>query len=498
MTLPRRSKPSRAWHVEQLEDRALLTTVYGPAPANLDVASTSFSPSLWRAPWIDATSAADRGQFAMGTTNPNGLTLSLRTKDMLQARSAFFFSRGNLSFESPAIEFGTSDVYNVIQITKPVRIPGEMEGAAPPFFGVAIRGLPGVPPGRGPFGVTSSNFGRSRDDIEGGPARFGGSRLSLLVISPESYWENGIIGKSSEELFAFAGTGSSSEARSASSPHTEPTSNEAEAHGQAQASSNSAALSPGSSIGNVMIWVGVDAWSSDPSISSILLSRGDFEPGALFPQDDLPELSALLTSLLNEWLDDTAEISLPLTGQLQQITKLDPLDESSLALTATLLTVSSAPQPPSTTAGPGSTENLLTEASLPVPPSWAGFVIGLDEAFEANRLATRRWPSGPDPQAKAGPRDEANEAARTIEQSAADRAIQDLDQAPPPRDAVDALFLPLPGEIERDSTEREIRLAAAARASLSLAIVPALWAERLRQLPRRRRERLAPGDRAKD
>ena len=314
----------------------------------------------------------------------------------------------------------------------------------------------------------------------------------LLVISPgSSYWEDGIIGKS-DESFTFVSE-TSGEARAASSPHTESITSEATGYGQdSVAPNNLTGPSPESSAGNVMIWVDSDTWSGD---TSIILSQGEFEPGALFPQDDLPDLTALLASLLNEWLDDTAELPFPLSAQLQQITTLDPLDESSLALTATLLTVS-AGAPQTTSAGPSPTENAPTEASLPNPPSWAGFVIGLNEAFEANRLATRQWPSTPEPQAKAGPRDGAREAARTVKQSAADEAIQSLDREPPPQDAVDALFLPPPedGEDELDPPGKERRLSAAARASLSLAIVPALWAERLS----RRRERPDQDDRDED
>ncbi|AGA31106.1 hypothetical protein [Singulisphaera acidiphila] len=480
MARSRRSKPSRTWQVEQLEDRALLTTMYGPTPATagLVVTPAPISSNAWWNLGPNEISTSDRGRFVISMAEPTNLALALRTKDLQQARSAFSPVMDTLSFGAGQTTFAiaNSNTYSVIEGTKMGRLFGGSTDAPPPPFAFAIRGFPGAAfTGRGPM-----VFGRPRDDMDGGPPRLG-SRSLLLVISPDSYWENGIIGKSNE-AFSFASSGSPSEARSGSSAHTEPNSSETTGYGQSPATtSNLTNLLPGPSTGNVMIWVDADTWSSDTVLTSSLLSQREFEPGALFPQDDLPEVTALLASILNEWLDETVELPLPLSGQLQQITKLDPLDESSLALTATLLTVSSAPQ--STTAGPSPSENASSEASLPAsnPPSWAGFVIGLNEAFEANRLATHRWPSSTEPQSKSKQHDGASEAARTVEQAAADEALQSLDREPPPQDAIDALFLP-PSEKEKDtldSTAKEGRLSAAARASLSLAIVPALWAERL-------------------
>ncbi|WP_406694051.1 hypothetical protein V5E97_23700 [Singulisphaera sp. Ch08] len=497
MTPSRRSKPSRAWQVEQLEDRALLTTIYGPAPASLEVTSAPSAPSAWWTSGFSGTTSEDRGQLALSPARPAGLTLAFSTNNMQLARSALPSMRTDV-FDSVAMRDGSRDAYHVIE-GRIDRIPGEPAGPPPPYFTIAIRGLPGsVPPGRGII-----DFSRFRDDNrEGGPPRFG-SRPLLLVISPDSYWENGLVGKPNDS-FSFAEIASFGDARSESSAATEPTTSEARERSQAPASPNLTILSAESSesaesaAGNLTIWVDGNAKAGDTSLSSLLLSLGEFEPGALFPQDDLPELTALLSSLLNEWLDESADLSLPLSDQFQQITKLDPLDESSLALTATLLTVSSAPQTGSGGPGSASTENALTEASLAAPPSWAGFVIGLDEAFEANRLATRRWPSTTRPQDEAKPSHEASEAARTVEQSAADKAIESLnqEQQPPPEDAVDHLFLPLPEDENQDTTGRENRWSTAARASLSLAIAPALWAERLGQVPSRHREPRNPDDRA--
>lgn len=483
MPLCRRPRPSRAWQVEQLEDRALLTTVYGPEPASLNVAPTQATPAVWWTSEFGKVAIDDQRRFAISIAErPTDLAVSLRMKAKQNAWSAPPSSPGTFSFESLPSGIGiglrSSDTtYSLTPGPKLVRFLDGPEGPPPPMAITAIRAFAGgVYPGRGPL-----IFGRFRDDMEGVAPRFG-SRPMLLVISPESYWENGIISKP-DESFSFVASGTSSEARTAStsSTHSESTTSETSVYGQPPALSTLTGHSTSPSSGNVMIWVDSDTWSSDTSLSSILLSQGEFEPGALFPQDDLPELTAILASLLNEWLDDRDEIWLPLPNPVQQITTLDPLDESSLALTATLLTVSGVPQP--NTAGPSPTENAPTEASLPNPnpPSWAGFVIGLDEAFEANRRATRRWPSASELQDEAGPRDEASEAARTVEQSAADEAIQSLDQDPPPQDAVDALFFPLRQneEDELNLPSKERRLGAAARASLSLALVPALWAERL-------------------
>jgi hypothetical protein len=72
---------------------------------------------------------------------------------------------------------------------------------------------------------------------------------------------------------------------------------------------------------------------------------------------------------------------------LQQIAELIPVEDSSLALVATLWTV-----PSDTQAAPAEESDLSGEREEPVPssaspPPWAVFVIGLDEVFERSRDA---------------------------------------------------------------------------------------------------------------
>src|SRR5262249_29704968 len=72
---------------------------------------------------------------------------------------------------------------------------------------------------------------------------------------------------------------------------------------------------------------------------------------------------------------------------LQQFAELIPLEDSSLALVATLWTVpSDPPEEPADESDP-SNEPEVPVTSSASPPPWAVFVIGLDEAFERSRDA---------------------------------------------------------------------------------------------------------------
>lgn len=510
MTAPsRRSRPSRTWQVEPLEERALLTTVYGPEPASLSAApAPAFPlPSVWWSSGFASSSIAERGRFvtrALGEPSSD-LTMVFHPKEMRVGQASISAAMGTVAFETASNAFGATESYSIDQgPAKAIRYAGGMDGVPLPFPTLMIRGVAAnAIPGRGPLNIGWSALGRFRDDMEGPPPRFG-LRTLLFFVSPDSsYWENGMIGKS-HESFAFAPGESASASPGHASPHLESNSNSSESTGYSSSTTsttNLIALSTGTSNSNVMIWVDANTWTSDTSISSLLLSQGDFDLGSLFlDQDDVPEVTVRLAAILNEWLEDAVDLPFPLMGPMQQITKLDPLDESSLAVTATLLTVASASEHPASTAGPGQAP-AKNSATAPVPlavtppPSWAGFVIGLDEAFEANRLATRQWPSSTESSGKAGSHDEAAEAARTVEHSAVDEAIEDLDREPPPQDAVDALFLPPPekgddGDDEPDDpSAKDRRLSAAARVSLSLALAPTLWADRLSRLGHRQRRR---------
>jgi hypothetical protein len=357
----------------------------------------------------------------------------------------------------------------------------------PPFLEQAFHDFAGLgPPGRDL--VASSLFARFRDELDGGLVRFG-PKPFFLPISPETDWESGINGNPTE-FIASAESESDSESPSVSTDRTESSSSEGEGRSQALPASNLPAPSSGTAVSSEMIWVDVDLWAGETSLASIVLSRGELEPDALFPPDELPELTAILSSLWNELLGESANLSLPLAGPLQQITTLDPLDDSSLALTATLITVSSDAQA-ATTSGPGP---VVVDASLSAPPSWAGFVIGLDEAFEANRLASRRWPAAREPYGDGPRRQQASEPTRSEENAAVDEAIQRLDREESSSPLLDELFLRVLEEAddEDDPTPEKSWHDAAGAASLSLAIIPALWAERLGASPPRLEKRRVP------
>src|SRR5262249_25026556 len=72
---------------------------------------------------------------------------------------------------------------------------------------------------------------------------------------------------------------------------------------------------------------------------------------------------------------------------LQQIAELIPVEDSSLALAATLWTVPSDTQAEPAEASAPSGEREESVPSSASPPPWAVFVIGLDEALELGRDA---------------------------------------------------------------------------------------------------------------
>jgi hypothetical protein len=74
------------------------------------------------------------------------------------------------------------------------------------------------------------------------------------------------------------------------------------------------------------------------------------------------------------------------SDRLEQVAELIPLEESSLALVATLWTVSSDSRttPPERDVAPAGA-SLKPVAPLDSPPSWMGYVIGLNEAFEPSQ-----------------------------------------------------------------------------------------------------------------
>jgi hypothetical protein len=485
MTRPRRPRPPRAWQVETLEDRALLTTVYGP----VGLEPPAVPPAL-KAWWLSrpAETAAFSGRTALISSlgQSFGQDLAGLIGQTEHPMLSFLPPSKSDSIGARSSSIPGSDAVQAIAAWKLDQNPDGTD-PLPPFLEQAFHDFAGLgPPGRDL--VASSLFARFRDELDGGLVRFG-PKPFFLPISPETDWESGINGNPTE-FIASAESESDSESPSVSTDRTESSSSEGEGRSQPLPASNLPAPSSGTAVSSEMIWVDVDLWAGETSLASIVLSRGELEPDALFPPDELPELTAILSSLWNELLGESANLSLPLAGPLQQITTLDPLDDSSLALTGTLLTVSSAPQA-ATPPGPGPVE---TDAALPDPPSWAGFVIGLNEAFEASRLGTRRWPAASEPYDEGGRRHGASGSTPTEENAAVDEAIRRLDREESSSPLLDELFLSVLEEAddeENPSLDPSWR-DAAGPASLSLAILPALWAERLGSHPSRLQRRRDP------
>ena len=116
--------------------------------------------------------------------------------------------------------------------------------------------------------------------------------------------------------------------------------------------------------------------------------RGDL---ASAPDDmaNEPSTSAAITagevplSILLSGPDTPAQTD---SDRLEQVAELSPLEESSLALVATLWTVSSDPAtaPPQRAVEPAGGD-MEPGATLASPPSWTIFVTGLNEAFEQSQ-----------------------------------------------------------------------------------------------------------------
>ena len=87
----------------------------------------------------------------------------------------------------------------------------------------------------------------------------------------------------------------------------------------------------------------------------------------------------------DDFLSGPNTLSEAISANLQQVIELEPLPGSSLALIATLWSVSAeSTVEPGEWSDPSGGRAVSTKPSE-TPPAWAGFVIGLDEAFEQSR-----------------------------------------------------------------------------------------------------------------
>jgi len=498
MPPPRRPRVRRSsvWHLEPLEERALLSTVYGPAPYEPPTLSPGLPDYWWSAKPVETANLAERGTtvFSMRSTwsrEPDPAVFSsIAQSDTISARG---FTNAHAAFaNAPTSEATIVISYpdmsmsgDAVATLEAVRIDRGFDGSGPPppATTMAVKGF--AAPGRGVF--FSSIFTRFRDEMDGEPPRFGrGLRPFFFAISPESYWQGeGGVDNEAESFYTLPESVTATTRTTATNSRSDRApagSKERVERSQAQTTSYLVTSAPGIFSSNLMIWVEVEHWVDLTSLASIMLGPGEFEPGSLLPHEESPELSALLDALLADLLDDSAVLSLSLSNPLQQVTTLDSLDESSLALTATLLTVSSDPEA-AHTYGPGAPTPQPEDSPLAPPPSWAGFVIGLDEAFEANRQAARRWPAAQpaQPEASTGPA----EPEQSPNQDTLDTAIEMLHREESSSPVADELLRDLlleeglindrPNHRHQDTTWEET----AGAASLYLALVPALLAERL-------------------
>jgi|GEM_PF-2381977 len=341
--------------------------------------------------------------------------------------------------------------------------------------------------GRGP--MPFDLITRFRDDMSVGLVRFG-SRPLFRIVAPESFWENGLLGLATDHSF-LASLGIHPGHPGNGSGENEPAGNSGASSSMAQGNSSGGAqalLASRTLINSVTIWTGPQEWAGN-SLASLLLSRSDLELGAFFSEDEEPDLSALLAALLDKWLANPEELILPLISPSREITTLEPADETSLAFTASLVTVAGASKPgtsgPSPGPGPAPMEAIGPETSqaenkrsaTPPSPTWAGFVIGLDEAFEANREAVRHWDSAESPWA----------ASSTIPGLAAppypELQDQPLTSKPDPKfqpsdPTTEERIRRIPQESqEQETTPDPSWSEALGTASAGLVLLPTLWGE---------------------
>jgi hypothetical protein len=108
-----------------------------------------------------------------------------------------------------------------------------------------------------------------------------------------------------------------------------------------------------------------------------------------------PILTGLALALLDSLLGKSPD-SPPLTmGEIELIAELVPLDKSSLALIASLLSVPRDSETPAQ--GPIDATIETPAVMLADPPASTGFMIGLVESFEQTRLTARSWDSASNP-----------------------------------------------------------------------------------------------------
>lgn len=460
---------------------------YGPQPAPVPVTyvTRSFAANFETA----AGEAAGGGQLIGSATSPMPMPPSMPSEGPF-AVARFLATAPGLDAESGS--YGQLGQFVIVHGPRAdATAVAESLGAAapaPPF--VPRMALAPAPP---PF------FPLAFRDDPGGDAPHGMFRVLFNAIQADIHRDKGGIGQSPDTsdssddvaqpdivdlppLFAELNTVVDAESGGPSAPLPD--------QGVFQATIQ------GSAAGTVSIWVapskGTDGNGDEP-LPPIVLSNGEIVLGAFLNGDPLPELTAETTSALEELLGEPTTLSLPVLGRLQMVAELGPLDDSSFALAATLLTVTTEPR--SDPADPGAAPRGMGPAGADTAetPSWAGFVIGLDEAFEANRQAAHEWPSA---SLATAPLSGAGLARQPADPTRANRATAPIDEAirllereggATPRG--DDLFVPSPPQ-DKEAEADDVDRVAAGAVSLVLATSPSLLAGKLGPARRRRRERL--------
>jgi hypothetical protein len=225
-------------------------------------------------------------------------------------------------------------------------------------------------------------------------------------------------------------------------------------------------------------------WNPD-SLASTLGVEGGMPAQSVSLSKDLAELSIMALSMLENLLGRPLPLLVPLQLQLQEVVEFLPLEESSLALTATLSTL-----PGDTPGGPGTQAAASPRpGALPRSPAWAGFVAGVDEALERSRRDARERACADALSGTDGTSTSSSTTQPTRSDSVIDEALRQLDReaCQPP---IDDASLAIPPVDERETSAPVDRWDAAAAASVCLLIVPIWNAGHVP--PPRQRERRRP------
>ncbi len=188
-----------------------------------------------------------------------------------------------LRSETASNAFGATESYSIDQgPAKAIRYAGGLDGVPPPFPTLMIRGVAAnAIPGRGPLNIGWSALGRFRDDMEGPPPRFGLKDAPLLRLSRLL-----VLGERDDRQIPrivrvrTRRIGQRIPRPRLTSSRVELDLDLERIHGIRQLQLHHVDHKPDrpsrqeASNSNVMIWVDANTWTSDTSISSLLLSQG--------------------------------------------------------------------------------------------------------------------------------------------------------------------------------------------------------------------------------